>query len=50
MNQESQNNTLKSWARVLSQKEDLGRLFKDLKMDNYQDINQHPGPFRMTTD
>lgn len=38
MNQQFQNNTVKSWERVLSNKEDLARLFKELRLDNYHDI------------
>ena len=38
MNQESQNNTVKSWEHVLSKKEDIKRLFDELKLLNYQDI------------
>lgn len=38
MYQQSQNNAVKSWKRVLSTKEDIARLFKELGLDNYQDI------------
>lgn len=38
MYQQSQNDAVQSWKHVLSTKEDIARLFKELRLDNHQDI------------
>ena len=38
MNQEFKNYLAVSWERVLSSKEDILKLFKELELENYKDI------------